>query len=278
MFELYLLSRDYEETYKAYITFKQDKVDIGIYEQRVVHKSPQEVIEHNESVQRLERKLCPICFYSTSWDFGGYKYTIKDGKTYRREIGQLVDWELLNNRCLAGEALRFLLSRPVRITARKADIPDDRIVYYLNLLNRDGSETKRTAMSTKLPGGYLSLDFPIPGGDDSLLKLFDTKPADDGIIPACKGEDNLHRILRYLNSKSAAEVWHYCEILTKQLKNGKWIITKPNPRDIIESDIYKLFSEIVGYPVKRGISPEVDSKEDLDKVINYLKDAKILSW
>lgn len=87
MFELYLLSRDYEETYKAYITFKQDKVDIGIYEQRVVHKSPQEVIEHNESIQRLERKLCPICFYSTSWDFGGYKYTIKDGKTYRREIG-----------------------------------------------------------------------------------------------------------------------------------------------------------------------------------------------
>lgn len=155
---------------------------------------------------------------------------------------------------------------------------DDRIVYYLNLLNRDGSETKRTAMSTKLPGGYLSLDFPIPGGDDSMRSLFDTGPADDGIIPVCKGEDNLHKMLRYLNSKSAAEVWHYCEVLTKQLKNGKWIITKPNPRDIIESDIYKLFSEIVGYHVKRGISPEVNSKEDLDKVINYLKDAKILSW
>lgn len=277
MFELYLLSHDREETYKAYITFNQDKVSVGIYEQRIAHMTFHKAEEYNKGVQRLEKELCPIRFHTTIWEFDGHMYMIQGGKTYRRKLG-CINWELLNNRCLAGEALRFLLSRPVRITARKADIPDDRIVYYLNLLNRDGSETKRTAMSTKLPGGYLSLDFPIPGGDDSLLKLFDTKPADDGIIPACKGKDNLHRMLRYLNSKSAAEVWHYCEVLTKQLKNGKWIITKPNPRDIIASDIYKLFSEIVGYPVKRGISPEVNSKEDLDKVINYLKDAKILSW
>lgn len=51
----------------------------------------------------------------------------------------------------------------------------------------------------------------------------------------------------------------------------------PRQIRVIASDIYKLYSEIVGYPVKRGISPEVNTKEDLDKIITYLKDAKILS-
>jgi hypothetical protein len=46
---------------------------------------------------------------------------------------------------------------------------------------------------------------------------------DDGIIPACKGEDKLHALLKILNSRTE----HYREVLTKQLKNGKWILAKP---------------------------------------------------
>lgn len=143
------------------------------------------------------------------------------------------------------------------------------------MIEADGQAITRTSFPIKLANGYLTLDFKIPG--DSLIELFNLEPMDDGIIPACKNEDKLHAVIKILNLRTEQDIKPYREVLTKQLKNGKWIITSPNPRDLIASDIYKLYSEIVGYPVKNGISPEVNTKEDLDKIITYLKDAKVLS-
>lgn len=140
------------------------------------------------------------------------------------------------------------------------------------MIEADGRAITRTSFPVKLANGYLTLDFKIPGGYDSnslILNLWMTE--------SCKDEDKLHALLKILNSRTEQDIKCYCEVLTKQLKNGKWIITSPNPRDLIASDIYKLYSKIVGYPVKRGISPEVNTKEDLDKIITYLKDAKVLS-
>lgn len=274
MFKLYLLSQDNTEMYNAYVTFNNDRTDVKIYRcQNVL--SFAEVLRHNREVKCLERILCPIYFYVNYWAFGGYDYEISHGNTYKSRITVPPCWTAAQN--IATEASKFLASLPIRITAQKADWPDERTFYCLNMINAGGRAVTRTSFPVKLANGYLTLDFKIPGGYDSLIELFDLKPMDDGIIPACKGEDKLHALLKILNSRTEQDIKCYRKVLTKQLKNGKWIITSPNPRDLIASDIYKLYSEIVGYPVKRGISPEVNTKEDLDKIITYLKDAKILS-
>ena len=274
MFKLYLLSQDETEMYKAYITFNNDRTRVDIYRcQNVL--SFAEVLRHNREVRCLERQLCPIYFYTNHWVFGGYDYEIAHGYTYKTRVSGPNSWTEARN--IATEASVFLASLPIRITAKKADFPDTRTVYYLNMTEADGQVITRTSFPIKLANDYLTLDFKIPGGYDSLIELFDLKPVDDGIIPACKREDQLHAVLRMLNSRTEQDIKCYREVLTKQLKNGKWIITSPNPRDLIASDIYKLYSEIVGYPVKRGVSPEVNTKEDLDKIITYLKDAKVLS-
>ena len=274
MFKLYLLSQDNTEMYKVYVTFNNDRTNVDIYRcQNVLSFS--EVLQRNREVKCLERTLCPIYFYVSHWSFGGYNYEISHGNTYKNRITGPPCWEAAQN--IATEASRFLASLPIRITAQKEDWPDERTFYCLNMIEADGRAITRTSFPVKLANGYLTLDFKIPGGYDDLIELFDLEPMDDGIIPACKGEDKLHALLKILNSRTEQDIKRYSEVLTKQLKNGKWIITSPNPRDLIASDIYKLYSEIVGYPVKRGISPEVNTKEDLDKIITYLKDAKVLS-
>ena len=274
MFKLYLLSDDEREMYEAYVTFNNDRTNVDIYKcQNVL--SFAEVLLHNKEVKCLERKLCPIYFYVNHWTFGGYNYEISHGDTYKsRTSGPFC---LMAAQNIATEASKFLASLPIRITAQKTDWPDERTFYCLNMIEADGQVITRTSFPVKLANDYLTLDFKIPGGYDSLIELFDLEPMDDGIIPACKNEDKLHAVIKILNSRTEQDIKRYREVLTKQLKNGKWIITSPNPRDLIASDIYKLYSEIVGYPVKRGISPEVNTKEDLDKIITYLKDAKILS-
>ena len=274
MFKLYLLSDDEREMYEAYVTFNNDRTNVDIYKcQNVL--SFAEVLLHNKEVKCLERKLCPIFFYVNHWTFGGYNYEISHGDTYKsRTSGPFC---LMAAQNIATEASKFLASLPIRITAQKTDWPDERTFYCLNMVEADGQVITRTSFPIKLANGYLTLDFKIPGGYDSLIELFDLEPMDDGIIPACKNEDKLHAVIKILNSRTEQDIKRYREVLTKQLKNGKWIITSPNPRDLIASDIYKLYSKIVGYPVKRGISPEVNTKEDLDKIITYLKDAKILS-
>lgn len=275
MFKLYLLSNDEREMYEAYVTFNNDRTNVDIYKCQDV-LSFNEVLQHNRKVKCLERELCPISFYASHWVFGGYDYVILHGDTYKNRllVGSAC-WECARD--LATEASSFLASLPIRITAQKADWPDERTFYILNMIEADGQVITRTSFPVKLANDYLTLDFKIPGGYDSLIELFDLKPMDEGIIPACKDEDKLHAVLRMLNSRTEQDIKCYREVLTKQLKNGKWIITSPNPRNLITSDIYKLYSKIVGYPVKRGISPEVNTKEDLDKIITYLKDAKVLS-
>ena len=274
MFKLYLLSRDETEMYKAYVTFNNDRTDVRIYRcQNVL--SLVEVFQHNIEVKCLEKILCPNCYYVSHWTFGGYNYEISHGNTYKSRIIGPPCWMAAQN--IATEASKFLASLPIRITAQKADWPDERTFYCLNMIEPDGSAITRTSFPVKLANDYLTLDFKIPGGYDDLIELFNLEPMDDGIIPACKNEDKLHAVIKILNSRTEQDIKRYREVLTKQLKNGKWIITSPNPRDLIASDIYKLYSEIVGYPVKRGISPEVNTKEDLDKIITYLKDAKVLS-
>ena len=274
MFKLYLLSQDKTEMYRAYVTFNNDRTNVDIYKcQNVL--SFAEVLQHNREVKCLERILCPIYFYVDHWTFGGYNYEISHGDTYKQKVSKLFCQKAEQN--IATEASKFLASLPIRITAQKTDWPDERTFYCLNMIEADGRAITRTSFPVKLANGYLTLDFKIPGGYDNLIELFDLEPMDDGIIPACKGENKLHALLKILNSRTEQDIKHYREVLTKQLKNGKWIITSPNPRDLIASDIYKLYSKIVGYPVKRGISPEVNTKEDIDKIINYLKDAKILS-
>lgn len=274
MFKLYLLSQDNTEMYNVYVTFNNGRTDVRIYRcQNVL--SFAEVLQHNIEVKCLERILCPIYFYVSHWTFGGYNYEISHGNTYKSRITGPPCWTAAQN--IATEASKFLTSLPIRITAQKTDWPDERTLYCLNMIGADGRAITRTSFPVKLANGYLTLDFKIPGGYDSLIELFDLKPMDDGIIPACKGEDKLHAVIKILNSRTEQDIKCYRKVLTKQLKNGKWIITSPNPRDLIASDIYKLYSEIVGYPVKRGISPEVNTKEDLDKIITYLKDAKVLS-
>lgn len=275
MFKLYLLSDDEREMYEAYVTFNNDRTNVDIYKCQDV-LSFNEVLQHNIEVECLERILCPICFYVNHWVFGGYNYVISHGNTYRNRLSTgPACWK--RARDLATEASKFLTSLPIRITAQKADWPDERTFYCLNMIEADGRAITRTSFPVKLANGYLTLDFKIPGGYDNLIELFDLEPMDDGIIPACKNEDKLHAVIKILNSRTEQDIKRYREVLIKQLKNGKWIITSPNPRDLIASDIYKLYSEIVGYPVKRGISPEVNTKEDLDKIITYLKDAKVLS-
>lgn len=274
MFKLYLLSQDRTEMYEAYVTFNNDRTNVDIYRcQNVL--SFAEVLQHNIEVKCLERILCPIYFYVNHWIFGGYNYEISHGNTYKSRISG--PFCLASAQNIATEASKFLASLPIRITAQKTDWPDERTFYCLNMIGADGHAITRTSFPVKLANGYLTLDFKIPGGYDSLIELFDLKPMDDGIIPACKGENKLHAVIKILNSRTGQDTKRYREVLTKQLKNGKWIIISPNPRDLIASDIYKLYSEIVGYPVKRGISPEVNTKEDLDKIITYLKDAKVLS-
>lgn len=274
MFKLYLLSQDETEMYNVYVTFNNDRTDVRIYRcQNVL--SFAEVLQHNKEVKCLERRLCPIYFYVNHWVFGGYYYEISHGNTYKSRISGPFYLTAVQN--IATEASRFLASLPIRITAQKTDWPDERTFYCLNMIGADGHAITRTSFPVKLANGYLTLDFKVPGGYDSLIELFDLKPMDDGIIPACKGEDKLNAVIKILNSRTEQDIKCYRKVLTKQLKNGKWIITSPNPRDLIASDIYKLYSEIVGYPVKRGISPEVNTKEDLDKIITYLKDAKVLS-
>ena len=274
MFKLYLLSDDEREMYEAYVTFNNDRTNVDIYKcQNVL--SFAEVLLHNKEVKCLERKLCPIFFYVNHWVFGGYNYEISHGDTYKsRTSGPFC---LMAAQNIATEASKFLASLPIRITAQKTDWPDERTFYCLNMIEADGQVITRTSFPVKLANDYLTLDFKIPGGYDSLIELFDLEPMDDGIIPACKNEDKLHAVIKILNSRTEQDIKRYREVLTKQLKNGKWIIASPNPRDLIASDIYKLYSKIVGYPVKRGISPEVNTKEDLDKIITYLKDAKVLS-
>ena len=274
MFKLYLLSNDEREMYEAYVTFNNDRTNVDIYKcQNVL--SFAEVLLHNKEVKCLERKLCPIFFYVNHWTFGGYNYEISHGDTYKSRTSGRFCLTIAQN--LSTEASSFLASLPIRITAQKTDWPDERTFYCLNMVEADGQVITRTSFPVKLANGYLTLDFKIPGGYDSLIELFDLEPMDDGIIPACKNEDKLHAVIKILNSRTEQDIKRYREVLTKQLKNGKWIITSPNPRDLIASDIYKLYSKIVGYPVKRGISPEVNTKEDLDKIITYLKDAKVLS-
>ena len=274
MFKLYLLSDDEREMYEAYVTFNNDRTNVDIYKcQNVL--SFAEVLLHNKEVKCLERKLCPIFFYVNHWTFGGYNYEISHGDTYKsRTSGPFC---LMAAQNIATEASKFLASLPIRITAQKTDWPDERTFYCLNMIEADGQVITRTSFPVKLANDYLTLDFKIPGGYNSLIELFDLEPMDDGIIPACKNEDKLHAVIKILNSRTEQDIKRYREVLTKQLKNGKWIIASPNPRDLIASDIYKLYSKIVGYPVKRGISPEVNTKEDLDKIITYLKDAKVLS-
>lgn len=275
MFKLYLLSDDEREMYEAYVTFNNDRTNVDIYKCQDV-LSFNEVLLHNKEVKCLERILCPIYFYVNHWVFGGYNYVISHSDTYRSRLSTgPACWERVTD--LATEASSFLASLPIRITAQKADWPDERTFYCLNMIEADGQVITRTSFPIKLANGYLTLDFKIPGGYDSLIELFGLEPMDDGIIPACKNEDKLHAVIKILNSRTEQDIKRYREVLTKQLKNGKWIIASPNPRDLIASDIYKLYSEIVGYPVKRGISPEVNTKEDLDKIITYLKDAKVLS-
>lgn len=274
MFKLYLLSQDNTEMYKVYVSFNNDRTNVDIYRcQNVL--SLVEVLQHNREVKCLERILCPISFYASHWVFGGYNYEISHGNTYKSRITGSPCWKAEQN--IATEASKFLASLPIRITAQKADWSDERIFYCLNMIEADGRAITRTSFPVKLANGYLTLDFKIPGGYDDLIELFNLEPMDDGIIPACKGEDKLHAVIKILNSRTEQDIKRYREVLTKQLKNGKWIITSPNPRDLIASDIYKLYSEIVGYPVKSGISPEVNTKEDLDKIITYLKNAKVLS-
>lgn len=274
MFKLYLLSDDEREMYEVYVTFNNDRTNVDVYKCQDV-LSFNEVLQHNIEVKCLERILCPIFFYVNHWIFGGYNYVISHGDTYRNRLSTPACWERVRD--LATEASKFLISLPIRITAQKTDWPDERTFYCLNMTEADGQVITRTSFPVKLANGYLTLDFKIPGGYDSLIELFDLEPMDDGIIPACKNEDKLHAVIKILNSRTEQDTKRYREVLTKQLKNGKWIITSPNPRDLIASDIYKLYSEIVGYPVKNGISPEVNTKEDLDKIITYLKDAKVLS-
>lgn len=274
MFKLYLLSQDETEMYKAYVTFNNDRTNVDIYKcQNVL--SFAEVLRHNREVKCLERILCPIYFYVSHWTFGGYNYEISHGNTYKQKVSKPFCQKAEQN--IAAEASKFLASLPIRITAQKTDWPDERIFYCLNMIEADGHAITKTSFPVKLANGYLTLDFKIPGGYDNLIELFDLEPMDDGIIPACKGENKLHAVLKMLNARTEQDIKRYREVLTKQLKNGKWIITSPNPRNLIASDIYKLYSKIVGYPVKRGISPEVNTREDIDKIINYLKDAKILS-
>lgn len=274
MFKLYLLSQDETEMYEAYVIFNNDRTDVDIYKcQNVL--SFAEVLLHNKEVKCLERTLCPIYFYVNHWVFGGYNYEISHGNTYKSRISG--PFCLMAAQNIATEASKFLASLPIRITAQKTDWPDERTFYCLNMIEADGQVITKTSFPIKLANGYLTLDFKIPGGYDSLIELFDLEPMDDGIIPACKNEDKLHAVIKILNSRTEQDIKCYREVLTKQLKNGKWIITSPSPRDLIASDIYKLYSEIVGYPVKSGISPEVNTKEDLDKIITYLKDAKVLS-
>lgn len=275
MFKLYLLSNDEREMYEVYVTFNNDRTNVDIYKCQDV-LSFNEVSQHNRKVKCLERELCPISFYACHWVFGGYDYVILHGDTYKnRLLVGPVCWEYARD--LATEASSFLAFLPIRITAQKADWPDERTFYILNMIEADGQVITRTLFPVKLANDYLTLDFKIPGGYDSLIELFNLEPMDDGIIPACKGENKLHAVLRMLNSRTEQDIKCYREVLTKQLKNGKWIITSPNPRNLITSDIYKLYSKIVGYPVKRGVSPEVNTKKDLDKIITYLKDAKVLS-
>lgn len=274
MFKLYLLSRDETEMYRAYVTFNNDRTNVDIYKcQNML--SFAEVLRHNREVKCLERILCPIYFYANHWTFDGYDYVILHGNTYKNKASESGCWK--NTSDLAAEASKFLASLPIRITAQKTDWPDERTFYCLNMIEADGHAITRTSFPVKLANGYLTLDFKIPGGYDRLIELLDLEPMDDGIIPACKGENKLHALLKILNSRTEQDIKRYREVLTKQLKNGKWIITSPNPRNLIASDIYKLYSKIVGYPVKRGISPEVNTREDIDKIIKYLKDAKILS-
>ena len=274
MFKLYLLSDDEREMYEAYVTFNNDRTNVDIYKCQDV-LSFNEVLLHNKEVKCLERILCPIYFYVNHWVFGGYNYEISHGNTYKSRISGPFCLMVVQN--IATEASKFLASLPIRITAQKTDWPDERTFYCLNMIEADGQVIKRTSFPIKLANDYLTLDFKIPGGYNSLIELFDLEPMDDGIIPACKNKDKLHAVIKILNSRTEQDIKRYREVLTKQLKNGKWIITSPNPRDLIASDIYKLYSKIVGYPVKRGISPEVNTKEDLDKIITYLKDAKVLS-
>lgn len=266
MFKLYLLSKDNTE---ACVTFNNDRTDVRIYRCQDV-LSFAEVLRHNREVKCLERILCPIYCYASHWTFGGYDYEISHGNKSRTSGPSC--WTAAQS--IAIEASKFLASLPIRITAQKANWPDERTFYCLNMIEPDGSAITRTSFPVKLANGYLTLDFKIPGGYDDLIELFDLEPMDD---PACKGENKLHALLKILNSRTEQDIKRYREVLTKQLKNGKWIITSPNPRDLIASDIYKLYSEIVGYPVKMGISPEVNTKEDLNKIITYLKDAKVLS-
>lgn len=274
MFKLYLLSQDETEMYRAYVTFNNDRTNVDIYKcQNVLCYNA--VLVHNREVRCLERQLCPIHFCCSHWAFGDYEYVISHGKTYKQRVSGPSCWRSTQN--LATEASKFLASLPIRITAQKTDWPDERTFYCLNMIEADGHAITKTSFPVKLANGYLTLDFKIPGGYDNLIELFDLEPMDDGIIPACKGENKLHAVLKMLNARTEQDIKRYREVLTKQLKNGKWIITSPNPRNLIASDIYKLYSKIVGYPVKRGISPEVNTREDIDKIINYLKDAKILS-
>ena len=238
MFKLYLLSDDEREMYEAYVTFNNDRTNVDIYKCQDV-LSFNEVVRHNEKVKCLERKLCPIFFYSSHWIFGGYNYVISHGYTYRIRLSAGPDcWERATD--LATEASSFLASLPIRITAQKADWPDERTFYCLNMIEADGQVITRTSFPVKLANDYLTLDFKIPGGYDSLIELFDLEPMDDGIIPACKNEYKLHAVIKILNSRTEQNITRYRELLTKQLKNGKWIITSPNPRDLIASDIYKL--------------------------------------
>lgn len=163
--------------YEAYITF-----NVGIYRcQNVL--SFTEVLRHNKEVKCLERILCPIYFYVSYWAFGGYNYEISHGNTYKSKISGPSCWMATQN--IATEASRLSPDSHNSTESRLAST-----FYCLNMIEPDGP---RTSFPVKLANGYFTLDFKIPGGYDSLIELFDLEPMDDGIIPACKGEDKLSR-------------------------------------------------------------------------------------
>ena len=155
MFKLYLLSDDEREMYKVYVTFNNDRTNVDIYKcQNVL--SFAEVLRHNMKVKCLERVLCPIYFYVNHWIFGGYNYEISHGNTYKSRISEPSCWMAAQN--IAIEASKFLASLSIRITAQKADWPDERTFYCLNMIEADGQAITRTSFpdrkSTRLNSSH----------------------------------------------------------------------------------------------------------------------------
>lgn len=199
-------------------------------------------VNTNNSMMRdqVDGEICPILVTSTTVYFGGHAYYVQDSILYRDNESLNVPFGKLE--CILNARMKY---KPFKITPDsnmfRLQTADAYEIKAAKSVCINGSFYETIDLAKSLPCYTKFMTFPIPENDGRF-------------IPYCHNRVELLRVLHNINN--------YEDTRDYKFENGKWEIT--------ERVLSRLYERVTG-------SPEVNTREHIDKIINYLKDAKILS-